>query len=218
MYSVVLAAALTTGSATPDWIFGHGCFGCHGCYGCSGGCHGCNGCGGCWGCYGCYGCGGCWGCYGCYGCSGCSGCSGYGGGSGWGGTYAYTPYNFYSCGGCSGSWGCYGGGATYFAPTTQLMPPARAQVITPSATAKVTVLMPEDARLYVDDVPYPTIQDKITFDTPALSSERTYYYTLKAEAIRDGKVYRDIRRVDLIAGRETRVEFKDLRSVHTVQR
>jgi uncharacterized protein (TIGR03000 family) len=78
--------------------------------------------------------------------------------------------------------------------------------------------MPEDARLYVDDVPYPTIQEKITFDTPALSPERTYYYTLKAEAVRGGKVYRDIRRVDLIAGRETRVAFKELASVQTVQR
>ena len=38
MYSVMLAAMLTTTSATPEW-------GCHGCYGCSGYtyCHGCCG-------------------------------------------------------------------------------------------------------------------------------------------------------------------------------
>src|SRR5262245_2417760 len=66
MYSVVLAAVLTTGANTPEW--GHGCFGCHGCHGCFG-CYGgnafsCYGCGGCFGCYGCYGCyGGCYGCY-----------------------------------------------------------------------------------------------------------------------------------------------------------
>jgi uncharacterized protein (TIGR03000 family) len=92
------------------------------------------------------------------------------------------------------------------------------QIVTPTATAKVTVTMPEDARLYVDNVPYPTIQEKITFDTPALSNERMYYYTLRAEAVRGGKVYRETRRVDLMAGRETRVEFKDLPIVQTAQR
>ena len=126
MYSVVMAALLTTGSMTPAWGNGcHGCHGCHGCFGCFGGCYGsynafsCSGCygccGGCWsncyGCHGgcwsnCYGChGGCWGnCYGCHGgcwsnCYGCcGGCwgNGYGCGGGWGNCY-----------------GCYGGGFGY---------------------------------------------------------------------------------------------------------
>lgn len=98
MYTLVLAACLTSGTQVPDW----GCRGgCHGCWGCCGGCWGgCYGCGGCWGgCYGCwggcYGCGGCWGgCYGCWG--GCYGC--YGG--------CYGCYGGYSM----GCYGCYGGG------------------------------------------------------------------------------------------------------------
>src|SRR5262245_22932795 len=60
MYSLVLAAMLTTGEVTPN-----SCRGCWGCYGCCG----CYSCRGCYGCYGCYG-----GCHGCYSCSGCWGC------------------------------------------------------------------------------------------------------------------------------------------------
>ena len=50
MYSVMLAAMLTTTSATPEW----GCHGCYSCHGCSGYsfCHGCYGCYGGWSCYG----------------------------------------------------------------------------------------------------------------------------------------------------------------------
>ena len=46
MYSVMLAAMLTTGAETPNWGW-RGCYGCHGCYGGTGyaGCCGC--CGGC---------------------------------------------------------------------------------------------------------------------------------------------------------------------------
>jgi uncharacterized protein (TIGR03000 family) len=59
MYSVVLMAALTTGSSAPDW---HWPCGSHGAsYGCYGG----------WGGYGYWGSG----CYGCYGCTGCTGYS-----------------------------------------------------------------------------------------------------------------------------------------------
>src|SRR5262249_409235 len=75
MYSMLLAVALTAGTAeTPSWGFGcHGC--CHGCcsYSC---CHGCCSYGCChssW-CGGCHGCHGCWSCHGCCSCS----CSCYG--------------------------------------------------------------------------------------------------------------------------------------------
>jgi uncharacterized protein (TIGR03000 family) len=280
MYSVVLAAVLTTGTATPDWHKSFGCQGCSGCTGCVG-CHGCYGCGG-----GCYGCGG--GCYGCYGCYGCAG------------SYAVSSYNFYSCSGCGGCWGCGGSRAgvpvqvevpkapkpkpatstakpatilvkadagarmtvneqpvdlrgTQESFTTPTLEPAqsylyvfkaesmvdgkpatrivkayvaageetrvdlRAQAAK-GATAKVSVTLPEGTRLYVDDVPYPATQEKITFETPQLDAERTYFYTLKAERVRDGKVYRDSRRVDVAAGKEVTVEFKDLPTVQAVQR
>lgn len=100
MYTIVLAAFLTTGSEVPDFGRRGGCHGCGGggCYGCwGGGCYG--GWGG--GCYG--GCGGCWGGgWACYGCGG--GCFGCGGGCG--GMMAMAG------GGCSGSQGGGGGGGS----------------------------------------------------------------------------------------------------------
>jgi len=83
MYSVMLAAMLTTGADTTQW----GCFRCHGCHGRSS-CHGCyvynafschsfcSGCSRSCSCYrSCHGCSGVvvvvGGCHGCHGCSGC---------------------------------------------------------------------------------------------------------------------------------------------------
>src|SRR5260370_18224031 len=94
----------------------------------------------------------------------------------------------------------------------------RMQAAATNAAANVTVMLPVGARLFVDEVPYPAMQEKITFDTPMLEAERTYYYTLKVEAERNGKLYRDSRRVDVLAGREVKVEFKDLPNVHAPQR
>jgi uncharacterized protein (TIGR03000 family) len=219
MYSVVLAVALTTSSATPDWHTGFGCHGCHGCTGCCGNAFSCHGC--CGGCYGC--CGGCYGC--CGGCYGC--CGGSGSAYSWQGFYATTNYNFYSCGGCNGCYGCSG----YFpAPVSVPRKAAFADQSSGSSmrverrsesterTAQVTVVMPENARLFVDDVPYPTIQEKITFETPKLDTNRTFYYTLKAEIVRDGKVYRENRRVDVAAGKEVKVEFGSLPPLQAAQR
>jgi uncharacterized protein (TIGR03000 family) len=91
MYSLVLMATLTAGSAAPDWHHRGGCCGCcGGCYGCCGGCYG--GFGGCFG-YGCCG-GGFGGCCG----GGFGGCCGGGFGGCCGG----------GCGGCLGG-GCCGG-------------------------------------------------------------------------------------------------------------
>jgi hypothetical protein len=75
MYSMVLMAALTTGSVAPECHRWGGCCGCYGGYGggCYGGCYGGYG-----GCYGGGGWGGCYGCWGGYSSWGCCGC--YGGG------------------------------------------------------------------------------------------------------------------------------------------
>jgi uncharacterized protein (TIGR03000 family) len=125
MYSVVLMAAITTGTATPD--FGHRRGGCHGCFS-SFGCHGCSGggwgCSGGWGCNGCSGiwtCSGGWGHHGAgyhggWGGSACWGCYGCYGGAGWGGPYAGYGHGTYVeyCAGCYGGGGycagCYGFG------------------------------------------------------------------------------------------------------------
>ena len=263
MYGVLLAAAMTTGTATPAWgCHGRGCYvscgHCSGIYAPSGanaftysGCGGCSGymtgwanygCGGCWGgCYsGCYGGGGCWG--GCYGGGGgCHGCSSWGGGgcyAGWicaGGGYATSACS--GCGGLpsgylgfsgSGVWfGCAGGAVP--AATTPAAPEKLKEApkgdgkpkggsVTAPAGARVTVRLPADAKLYVDNVSCPLTSSVRTFDTPGLEPGRQYFYELRAVVSREGRDVTESKRVIVEAGRESAVDFGEMRDVRTAQR
>src|ERR1700682_4433287 len=89
MYSMVLMAALTTGSNAPDCGLLRGCG--HANYSCAG----CTGCSGCWGGANYYNGSGCWGA--CYG----------------GGYYGGAYYNSMSCHGCYGCGGYGGAGSDY---------------------------------------------------------------------------------------------------------
>jgi uncharacterized protein (TIGR03000 family) len=200
MYSVVLTAMLTAGTAAaPDW----GCWG--GCHGCWGGCYGC--CGGCYGCYGC--CGGCYGCYGCYGCwGGCHGCCG-------GVVY------YYSC--CGGCWGCCGGYAqpTYVVPVPEKKPEKKSDKKPEEAAAPnegtVIVQLPADAQLFVDDQLADLTSATRWFVTPALAMDKDYYYTIRAEATRAGRTLAQSARVVVRAGQVSRVNFDDLTSASAVK-
>jgi uncharacterized protein (TIGR03000 family) len=232
MYSVVLMAALTAGSAAPDCNLFRGC---HGGYGGGHGGYG-GGQGGYGGCYGgfnswyggCYG-GGHYG-YGCYGCGGYGG-AGYGG---------YTPvsYGGYGCYGGYGGYGCYGcyGGvpfaAPYVAPQTYLPPTdpkgtdtkGAEQVPPPKKVdkesmgayrAKVLVQLPADAKLYIDDHLMKATSELRTFQTPQLEPGQVYYYVLRAEVIRDGQKKVETARVILRPGQEVRTAFTTLDTVST---
>jgi uncharacterized protein (TIGR03000 family) len=222
MYSVVLMAALTAGSATPDWRCGcHGGWGCCGCWGgCWGGCYGCWG--GCWG--GCYGgWGGCWG--GCYG--------------GWGGCYGcWGGYSSWGCAGCLGGYG-YGGvgypGSIYqggmIAPAPGTGAPAGEALPTPSedkskkgtmltpTKAKLVVELPANAKLFIDDMPMKADTRVRSFNTPALEPGQAYYYMVRVETMHDGKPVSETRRVIVRAGQVARADFKDMESesVRTAQ-
>jgi len=65
--------------------------------------------------------------------------------------------------------------------------------------------VPADARLTVDDVVTKSTSATRLFATPALETGKEFHYTLKAEVVRDGKTYTEIRRVGVRAGEETRV-------------
>jgi uncharacterized protein (TIGR03000 family) len=84
-------------------------------------------------------------------------------------------------------------------------------------TATVTVKLPSDARLYVDGVQCPLTSSTRSFDTPDLNAGQRYYYTLKAEVVREGETRVATRRVTLEAGKQVTVEFKDL-TVQTASR
>jgi uncharacterized protein (TIGR03000 family) len=200
MYSVVLLAAMTTATETPDcWFRGGGCHGCYGgsCYGgyygsCYGSCYG-----------GCYG-SSCWGssCYGCYG--GCYGCWG-----GWG--------HSYGCHGCYGCWGCYGGcygSVQMVVPVRPDLPPPKdkdKEEAAVPAKAKLIVELPADAKLYIDDQPMKTTAAVRQFNTPELQPGLTYYYMVRVEVAKEGAPPQTVtRRVLVRAGEEVTADFKDM--------
>jgi uncharacterized protein (TIGR03000 family) len=217
MYSIVLMAALTSGTDLPD--FGRGCHGCRG--GCWGGCYG--------GCYGGWGYGGWGGCYGgCYG--GWGGCYG-----GWGGCY----------GGCYGGWGgCYGGGcggyawgggyggyvlaspssyvptyvvngttlntttSAYYSPAGQAVDRTRATIV---------VHLPADATLIVDGRPTQSRSATRTFTSPPLEAGKTYSYVFRAELNRDGERMAVDKTIRVRAGKTEEVSL-DLRPAQSADR
>lgn len=194
MYSVLLMAAMTTGTADAP-AFHKRSFGCTGgmylhsgtyanCIGCLGwdayaGCGGCQGChGGCWGVSACYG--------GCYGCMGCYGMS-------------YAP-----------------AGNPMMAPAATPAPPAA----TPPAgsgnpnpatqkAAQLIIEKPADAKVFVDEMPVRSEGTTQTFSTPALNPSQAYYYMVRVETVRDGKPQSESRRVIVRAGETVQESFRD---------
>jgi uncharacterized protein (TIGR03000 family) len=218
MYSMVLMAALTTGSGAPDcWFHGHGGYG--GCYG--GGCYG----GGCYGSssYGCYG-SFAYGGYGCYGSGyGYGGCYGggygcYGGGYGcYGGGYGCHGSG-YGCHGSYGGWSCYGGAimSPYAGPgmmiQPEVVPPPKkegSESLAPTR-ARLIVELPGEATLYIDDQKMTSTSGRRVFNTPQLERGETYYYILRAEVTKDGTPVSVTKRVLLKPGEEIRADFRDL--------
>jgi uncharacterized protein (TIGR03000 family) len=87
---------------------------------------------------------------------------------------------------------------------TNLQAPAK------GTTAHITVLLPADAQLYVDGVACPLTSEKRTFETPELQAGRDYFYTLRAEVVRNGATLTETKRIDLRAGAEVTVRLNDL--------
>ncbi|HXG08557.1 MAG TPA: TIGR03000 domain-containing protein [Gemmataceae bacterium] len=80
----------------------------------------------------------------------------------------------------------------------------------PTAPARITVRLPADARLYVDEVLCTLTSDTRSFQTPPLEVGKTYAYTLKAEVQRNGRTQTESRRILVQAGKQTTVEFNEL--------
>jgi uncharacterized protein (TIGR03000 family) len=73
--------------------------------------------------------------------------------------------------------------------------------------ATLVVNLPAAAKLTVDDSPTRSISSVRTFSTPILEPGTTYYYTLKAEMVRDGQTLTTSKRVAVRAGEETNVSL-----------
>ena len=71
--------------------------------------------------------------------------------------------------------------------------------------AVIVVSLPAEAKLSIDDQPTISTSAVRTFATPALAASTEYYYTLKAEVMRDGKAVTSTQRVAVHAGQTSRV-------------
>jgi uncharacterized protein (TIGR03000 family) len=86
------------------------------------------------------------------------------------------------------------------------------------APARVTVRLPADARLWVDNVSCPLASDTRTFVTPRLEPGQRYVYNMRAEVVRDGQTVTQTQRVMLSAGRQVDVTFGKLAPTSLTQR
>jgi uncharacterized protein (TIGR03000 family) len=183
MYSVVLMTALTAGSGVPDFgpkvYLGPG------------------------------------------GCDGAKPCSGYDPAlQGWPGYGSYPLGGFSNCwGGCSGFFPIPG---QPLVPTSAEPPrysvpdqPGRSTQNSPDAAAptlandraRLIIDVPPGARLYLNDQPTRSTAAVRSFLTPPLAVGDTYYYVVRVEMVRDGKVVNESKRVLLHPGEEVRTRF-----------
>jgi uncharacterized protein (TIGR03000 family) len=88
----------------------------------------------------------------------------------------------------------------------------------PSRVARVTFQVPEDARVWVDDVRWQMTGGQRTFTTPELVAGRNYFYEVKAEVTRGGKVLTQTHKITVAAGKNVQVEFTELPAQQTASR
>ena len=82
----------------------------------------------------------------------------------------------------------------------------------PPAKAKVILKTPADASLYVDGQPLKTNSTTPGFTTPALDHGQQYFYNVRAEVVRGGKIQSESKRVTVQAGDEVTINFPSLES------
>jgi uncharacterized protein (TIGR03000 family) len=75
------------------------------------------------------------------------------------------------------------------------------------APATIVVSVPADAKLLINDAPTTSTSGLRTFESPALETGKDFHYTVKAEAIRDGKTITNSKEITVRGGEETRVSL-----------
>jgi uncharacterized protein (TIGR03000 family) len=170
----------------------------------------------------------------------------YSGDAGWGRPYAGYGFSSAGHGGYWPGYMGYGGGGGYsshaygyggglvvpsakvITPSAEQLPPgtvidgkqtarqAGSETSGASQTARLIVDLPEGARLFVDDGEVAKPGTSRTFRTPALEKGEVYYYELRAEIERDGKVLSQKRRVVVSAGKTVTADFRNLGSATSV--
>ncbi len=76
-----------------------------------------------------------------------------------------------------------------------------------AAPATILVSLPAAAKLIVDGVPTNSASTQRTFVSPNLEAGSDYFYTLRAEFVRDGQTVVQTQRVTVRAGETTQANF-----------
>jgi uncharacterized protein (TIGR03000 family) len=87
-----------------------------------------------------------------------------------------------------------------------------------SKVARVTVEVPANSRLWVDNVECPMNTPVRSFNTPPLNPNQQYFYDLKVELARDGRTVTESQRVLITPGQEARVNFTNFGALATASR
>lgn len=93
---------------------------------------------------------------------------------------------------------------------------ARAEV-RDASPARITVHLPAEASLFIDDVLCTLTSETRAIDTPALEPGHDYQYTLRVEAARNGRAVSKSKLIFFRAGDMVRVDFGDLSRDPAVQ-
>ena len=81
------------------------------------------------------------------------------------------------------------------------------EVSTQAKTSRVTIVLPTDARLWVENVECPLTSSVRSFDTPPLDGSQQYVYNIKMEVMRDGQLVSQTQRAIITPGQSVRVDF-----------
>jgi uncharacterized protein (TIGR03000 family) len=76
--------------------------------------------------------------------------------------------------------------------------------------ARLIVEVPADAKIFIDDKPTTSTSNIRTFVTPDLERGKSYMYTVRAEAMRDGQPVSETKTVGVAAGNISRLSFLDM--------
>jgi uncharacterized protein (TIGR03000 family) len=73
--------------------------------------------------------------------------------------------------------------------------------------ARITVRLPAEAKLFVDNTQCPLTSGTRIFSTPKLEAGKKYFYVLRAEAVQNGQTVVQSQRITMTAGQQVNVNF-----------
>lgn len=89
------------------------------------------------------------------------------------------------------------------------------QSVAATATSKVTVQVPQGAKLFVENQPRNIVSGKNEFETPKLQKGAEYTYSFRVELAKDGKNQSQTQRVSFKAGEPINVDFREIDATST---